>query len=251
MALNYESLLTVATVCWKCRCRYYSYSYAFNQYKCHLLETKGVPLNVSRTSVSTVSSGKVPLTRALDNFAHVIMESSSLEANQANNFTVQYSLRLGANPLRGAVWIRPEVASYDKESSGARVIIEPAEIALYDNATTEVISVRVAQDANDRVAIKNLVMSCDQAFVALSDDDLSIFISVAAPSKDRLLISVVAGAVVLISIFMGLAYNEKRKQKRHDDLWKVNADELHFGDPLHVVGQGAYLVLYSAMISIC
>ena len=104
--------------------------------------------------------GLPPRTRAARN-STVVVTPARLDLSEGNEYKGSFEVSLGADPLRGAVWVTPRL-----EATGLDVTFEPPSVSLYDATTRVAIEVVVRGDVTrDFTPIVTLdVVSCDPAF---------------------------------------------------------------------------------------
>ena len=100
-----------------------------------------------------------PRTRAARN-STVVVSPARLDLSEGNEYKGSFQVLLGADPLRGAVWVTPRL-----EATGLDVTFEPARVSLYDATTRVTIEVTVRGDVTrDFTPIVTFdVEACDQA----------------------------------------------------------------------------------------
>ena len=108
--------------------------------------------------------GLPPRTRAARG-AVVVASPSIVELMEANGYSNTFDISLGADPLRGAVWITPRLEGFGNMS----LAFDPPTITLYDAQTVVTVAVtvrgdEVTRDLTPTVALD--VEACDRAFVA-------------------------------------------------------------------------------------
>ena len=57
--------------------------------------------------------------------------------------------------------------------------------------------------------------------------------------------SVLALCLVLLAACVGFCFI-RYKNRKNDQMWQVNVDELHFDDPVKVIGSGSFGVVLAA-----
>lgn len=258
-------------------------------------------------------SGQVARTRCEKENAQVVLETTAskhLVVSDLNGFEAEYTVRLGANPSRGAVWVTPRleptllvenegndhshheptvsavenkgtdhhrhlleeeiptsrVHRMDKPmqhhttadavaADGIRVTFTPSRIVLYDNETVATVHFTISLDEDlalspdDTLIITNDVEACDHAFATsgscVTAEDLSVFVHVVAEGDNvnaaAIWVPIVA---VAAAIFLGVCvflYFSRKSEKTSDAFWKVDINQLRFGEPLpEVLGRGTF-----------
>lgn len=118
-------------------------------------------------------SGIPPRTRHISGGAEVKFDPLSLETGSPEGYETQYTVMLGANPKRGAVWITPTVVD---APTGIDIEFAPSKITLYDNETSVVVDVFLKNKSTlaigGTVRVLNSIHSCDTAFTAASQESL-------------------------------------------------------------------------------
>ena len=239
-------------------CRFFSYDERYEEavHTCFLIVDKGTDeeyncceptdfADLNQTQPGWTSGYPARTRREVDN-ARVLLETSSLTAEKSNGYTVQYRVRLGSTPFRGAVWIEPVLAT----DTTIEPIVSHCGAALYDNETVVTFTIQIPD--GDTVGSQTLVYShaisaCDSAFDVQDSSNYSVIITVKAPEDYTVLIATLVTAVGVILLSLGALYcvNERRK-RQSDALWKVNLSELQFDDPKVVVGEGTFGVVLLA-----
>ena len=108
--------------------------------------------------------GLPPRTRAARG-AVVVASPSIVELMEANGYSNTFDISLGADPLRGAVWITPRLEGFGNMS----VAFDPPSITLYDAQTVVTVAVTVRGDEITRDLTPTVALdveACDRAFVA-------------------------------------------------------------------------------------
>lgn len=237
-------------------CKYFSFDARMTQaeHSCHLLGDQGTPVRVccnaedyaddAETTPGWIS-GRVARTRHKVDNARVLLQDIGGPATPENGYTVTYSVSLGAQPKRGAVWIEPygRAVNVDVEFE-----ITPRRIALYDNETsaTFILIVKKSEWLQRplTILISNAVQSCDTAFLESQSEELQVYIDVLPPSplsgpinvtRDSLIAFVTAGTVLIIVIV-----SIYRRKRQADSLWLAKRSEVHFDDPPQIIGDGTF-----------
>ena len=120
--------------------------------------------NFVQREVGGAYMGLPPRTRAARG-AVVAASPLVVELSEANGYSNTFEVSLGADPLRGAVWITPRLEGFGNMS----LAFDPPSITLYDAQTVVTVAVTVrgdeiTRDLTPTVAID--VEACDRAFVA-------------------------------------------------------------------------------------
>ena len=184
-------------------------------------------------------AGIPPRTRHDEFDASVLISSDSLTVDKDTRFAAQYDVSLGANPLRGAVWIEPKVVT-----SSFEVEIKPRRLVLYDRNSTATVNIVIQNvDKIDRstLVIENIVESCDIAFKQSSGS--LIYVEVLREEEvQRISVGAIVGIVLVLVLLIVLLmwYLNKQNAKKNDSLWKVRREELTFDDPPEVLGRGTF-----------
>ena len=237
-------------------CRYFSYDARVvnTEHVCNLLTSKGTPTEVCCTPDQMADSegtqpgwisGIVPRARNEIYNAKVLLDSTTLIAEEASGYSTRYQLKLGAMPRRGAVWITPTVVAQGDPDT--EIIITPSLVVLYDNETIASVDIHIA-NANEVssggvIVLENVVDSCDTAF-SITKGNLTVYVDVSLPENDNkrkhLLISLGSClAVILCLTVFSLRYAEQKKREA-DLVWHVHPEELHFRTPPEVLGRGSF-----------
>ena len=217
---------------------------------CYFFETVPHPLTFydafadTRQEVPGYVSGWPAKTRHTEENANVVLSVSTITADMSSDYQAEYVVSLGANPTRGAVWVIPRLSSSIPE-----VKFIPEKIALYNNRSLARFVVSVldptALKQSYTVSIVHGVQSCDAAFEANTDEELTkLVLSINVPRKEGARASVVAGfvllGVTLLTVVFVLVCWRVRRHRRIDTLWSVDVSDLHFGNPPEVVGRGTF-----------
>ena len=123
--------------------------------------------------------GLPPRTRAARG-AVVVASPSIVELMEANGYSNTFDISLGADPLRGAVWITPRLEGFGNTS----VAFDPPTITLYDAQTVVTVAVTVRGDEITRDLTPTVALdveACDRAFVA---QQATLQLDVLAPAVD-------------------------------------------------------------------
>ena len=108
--------------------------------------------------------GLPPRTRAARG-AVIVASPLVVELSEANGYSNTFEVSLGADPLRGAVWITPRLEGFGNMS----VAFDPPSITLYDAQTVVTVAVTVRGDEITRDLTPTVALdveACDRAFVA-------------------------------------------------------------------------------------
>ena len=120
--------------------------------------------NFVQREVGGAYMGLPPRTRAARG-AVVAASPLVVELSEANGYTNTFEVSLGADPLRGAVWITPRLEGFGNMS----VAFDPPSITLYDAQTVVTVAVTVRGDEITRDLTPTVALdveACDRAFVA-------------------------------------------------------------------------------------
>ena len=120
--------------------------------------------NLVQTEIRDAYMGLPPRTRAARG-AVVAASPLVVELSEANGYTNTFEVSLGADPLRGAVWITPRLEGFGNMS----VAFDPPSITLYDAQTVVTVAVTVRGDEITRDLTPTVALdveACDRAFVA-------------------------------------------------------------------------------------
>lgn len=238
-------------------CRYFQFDARLpnSEKSCHLLSYGGETEKVCCTkdhyadenkTIPGWISGMPPRTRHSENNAKVLFDSTSLVASEETKYTASFGLSLGSTPLRGAVWVVPEVIT----DRGYSFDITPRRAVLYDNETTVSILFEVHNVTGDSqggtIIIRNNIFSCDTAFTAFESGlDYTVYVDIVTPEMGRekqlstgAIIGVVLFIVTLLLVATYLLH--ERSLNKGDSIWKVDRADLHFADPPVVIGRGSF-----------
>ena len=186
------------------------------------------------------TSGWAAKTRHELGNARVLASSLDHSASPSNGYSVTMEFKLGANPLRGAVWVTPEIVT----ETASVVEFHPRRVAIYDNTTVAKITVKVLQPKKETLIIFNEIHSCDSAFTsgAANDGDTNLLLSVDPPEDTISLWVIIASSIAgLALVLVFVAYMLLQwKKRQNDNLWIVKHSELKFDDPLVVAGRGTF-----------
>lgn len=78
-------------------------------------------------------SGRPPQSRHRDDNARVLISSMELSLSESNSYSTELTLTLGADPLRGAVWVYPKITA---GTSDLEFVISPSRVPLYTSNST-------------------------------------------------------------------------------------------------------------------
>ena len=120
--------------------------------------------NLVQTEIRDAYMGLPPRTRAARG-AVVAASPLVVELSEANGYSNTFEVSLGADPLRGAVWITPRLEGFGNMS----VAFDPPSITLYDAQTVVTVAVTVRGDEITRDLTPTVALdveACDRAFVA-------------------------------------------------------------------------------------
>jgi hypothetical protein len=241
-------------------CKFFSYDGRKEnaEHVCYLLETNGTRAeevccheNHYADEAGTQPgwiSGWPPQTRhELGNAKVLISPSQNLVVKAENGYETQFSLSLGSTPLRGAVWIEPNLAS---STGNLDISFSPPRVVLYEAnmSVTVTVSVLNAEDTAGTLVINNIIESCDVAFTPrVSNTEGTVYVDVQAPDSDSSNLTV-AVTVPLVIVLLGLVIFVcvDRKRKTDDSLWRVKQEELVFDDPPEIVGRGTFGLVLQA-----
>ena len=193
------------------------------------------------------TSGRPPRTRHEFDNARVVLQTNQLALASANNFVATYTVALGSNPLRGAVWIEPAIAPEWKN----RVEISPSRVVLYDNYTTGTITVSVIDPAevprsSEAFVLTNTITSCDTAYTSFVDvadaGQLGVVVTVVKDyNVSSILMSIlIPGALLIFAAALAVWFFLENKKIKANNLWSVKEEELIFEDPPQVIGSGTF-----------
>lgn len=193
------------------------------------------------------TSGRPPRTRHEFDNARVVLQTNQLALESANNFVATYTVALGSNPLRGAVWIEPAIAPEWKN----RVEISPSRVVLYDNYTTGTITVSVIDPAevprsSEAFVLTNTITSCDTAYTSFVDvadaGQLGVVVTVVKDyNVSSILMSIlIPGALLIFAAALAVWFFLENKKIKANNLWSVKEEELIFEDPPQVIGSGTF-----------
>ncbi|CAB9508024.1 Receptor-type guanylate cyclase gcy [Seminavis robusta] len=153
------------------------------------------------------TSGVAPRTRSKKRDAVVLVTPTSLKAEQANDYRVEFRLALGSKPLRGAVWIEPTIES----STDLDYTLSPTRIALYDNSSVATVAIHIRnpeiiKGVGETLVVSNKLESCDSAFTALDTEASNVYVQVLVPQEAENDLSLVVGvSIAVLVIVVGLA----------------------------------------------
>ena len=252
-------------------CRYFSYDARWkeSEHRCYLLTNNGTeseeiccdPDDYSDEAGTMPgwTSGRPPRTRhAEDDGKVVVKPRQGLKASDQNNFQVVYSVKLGSDPLRGAVWVEPRV----RNANEFDVVISPRRVVLYDSDTVVQVSVSIVDPSTvvqtGTFVVDNLITSCDTAFTSAPMGYLAemgaIYIDVVARSSSSSgqktakvlfpMIFVPLFVFLVTSVVGYLVY--KRKRRESDAVWRVHPSELKFPPEPEILGRGTFGVVVLA-----
>lgn len=257
-------------------CLYFTYDSRYNeaQHRCYLLSNNGTHsedvcchpgdyANLEGT-LPGFTSGASPRARHEVFNATVAVSTTALKADAENSYTVQYNVRLGSQPIRGAVWITPTLES----ASNLEHQISPEKVPLYDGETTAVFTISISNPEildgrGETLVISNHVESCDKAFVALGNEAKTVFVQILVPqrrsSKAMLLLVSVLGTLLLFSTLATIFIWDRRRQllaqMKNDELDSIERDEemevrkiIRTDDILLLIGR---LVMFSSLSTVC
>lgn len=192
-------------------------------------------------TIPGLTAGVPPRSRYKFENSRVLLQSREITLDPRSNYVANYSVSLGTNPLRGAVWIEPQPASEDK----VNLRISPSRVALYDNLTTAffTVSMEDTQKVSRRgeaIILVNSVTSCDTAFSFFSDpSDYTVVVSVLATNDSRVLLSsTIVGSLLALVIVFSAWCAVKHIKKQANKLWAIDKEQLILSDPLQVIGRG-------------
>jgi hypothetical protein len=193
-------------------------------------------------------SGRVHRTRCESDDARVyVTHNDTLTLSEDNGFETEYSVHLGAQPIRGAVWVEPNVLSNE---DNACIYTIPTRVVLYDNETVATIKVCVSDGSKLRdsftITITNEVTACDSAFATsnscVSPDDLAVYVEVVPSNKTFMIVfsATVAAVVTIVLVLVAVYVYSDHKRRQADLLWQINPEEIVYKDPPQVLGQGTF-----------
>ena len=199
------------------------------------------------------TSGLPPRTRHKVDNARVLLEPNIVVVDSSNDYSADFEVSLGSAPLRGAVWIEPTLVSV----ADLEVSFFPSRVVLYDANSSVQVTVKISNLRKDSKAVslvvKNVIKSCDAAFMESSDavanQETTLFIDVLVPETDSganvvMVVTVSVAAVLLVAL--GIFFYIERKRKLNDSVWKVKPEELTFDDPPEVLGRGSFGLVLKA-----
>lgn len=203
------------------------------------------------------TSGLPPRTRHTVDDARVLIEphTIAIETSPEGHGEAYFDLRLGSNPLRGAVWIEPEMV---QSFAAADVVFDPPRAVLYDRLTTVRVRVKIsaAPDQNAfALAIHNRITSCDLSFVEFEDEstDTNVFVEVSVPQAEEeddrkfhlAIAAVVCGMCILCVGFLFYIWRQ-RKKRQMDTVWIIRKQEIIFPEIPVILGRGSFGLVLKA-----
>ena len=239
-------------------CRYFMYDarYPNAEHSCVLYKTLAGPAepkccdqddyaDLSRT-LPGLTTGIPPRTRHDTSSSRVIFpDSEYLALGPHNDFSLEYSLSLGSDPIRGAVWIEPSV-----QTEGFDVEISPRKVVFYDSTETATVKVTIRnfdEVLRPTMMIVHSIEACDVAF--LETQDTVVYVDVQQERNDINLAILVPGVLVfvlLIALLIAFIFY-LRKRAHEESIWKVEKEELEFDSPPIILGRGTFgLVLLAS-----
>lgn len=227
-------------------CNYFNYDARFHEaeHRCYLLQNNGTKArkfccadehyaDLAQT-LPGYTAGVAPRTRNMVFGARVLVSTTSLRADESNAYVVEFQLSLGAKPMRGAVWIEPEMASM----TALNYSLTPKRVVLYDEGVRTTVRVQIydadlVKGVGETLVIVNKIQSCDTAFTSLGSAADSVFVRVVVPqttlSTGSLIVGVASSLVALavaLSIYLYFDKQHLAKLARKNDLGEDDRDEI-------------------------